>query len=127
MLNIITLQGRLVREPEIKLTTSGVKLCRFTIACQRNRKEKDGSKTSDFIDCTAWSHTADFVEKYFHKGDMCIIDGSLETNTYQNGDGKNVKSYSVFVNGVNFAGALQTSKSEIAPAGVEDGGLPFEV
>lgn len=114
-MNNVSLTGRLVRDPEIKSTQSGVNVASFTIAVDRPyQKGKD--KEADFIGCTAWRGTADFIGKYFHKGDPIEIVGSLRTRTYDDKSG--VKHYvtEVLVNNVSFT----QSKRNGIEAGTEN-------
>ena len=67
MLNRITVMGRLVRDPELRHTQSGIPVCSITIACDRDYKDADGSKSTDFIDIVAWRNTAEFISKYRHR------------------------------------------------------------
>lgn len=104
MFNKVILVGRLVADPELRQTQSGVAYCRFRIAVDRRYKTKDGETQTDFINIQAWQKTAEFVCKYFSKGSPIIIDGELQNNNYeQNG----VKHYSFVVNAssVGFAGS----------------------
>ena len=78
MLNRITVMGRLVRDPELRHTQSGIPVCSITIACDRDYKDADGSKSTDFIDIVAWRNTAEFISKYLSKGRMAVIDGRLQ-------------------------------------------------
>lgn len=97
MLNRVILMGRLTADPELKKTNSGTCCCQFTIAVSRNFADKStGEYLSDFINCTAWNKTAEFVNKYFSKGKMIIVEGSLRNNNYTDSSG--VKHYTYFVN-----------------------------
>ena len=88
MLNKTFLQGRLVADPELRHTTSGVAAATFRLAVDRDFKNKDtGERQADFITCVAWRQTALFVEKYFSKGRMAIVEGKLQTRTYDDKDG----------------------------------------
>ena len=88
MLNKTFLQGRLVADPELRHTTSGVAAATFRLAVDRDFKNKDtGERQADFISCVAWRQTALFVEKYFSKGRMAIVEGKLQTRTYDDKDG----------------------------------------
>ena len=86
MLNRVVLMGRLVREPELRNTSSNTPVTSFTIACERDFKGNDGEKVTDFIDCVAWRGTAEFVGKYFSKGRMIVVDGSLQTRKWEDKD-----------------------------------------
>ena len=88
MLNKTILQGRLVADPELRHTASGVAVATFRLAVDRDFKNKDtGERQADFITCVAWRQTALFVEKYFSKGRMAIVEGKLQTRTYDDKDG----------------------------------------
>lgn len=83
MLNKIVLMGRLVRDPELRSTPSGVAVANFTMAVDRDFKNKDtGEKETDFINIQAWRGTAEFVSKYFTKGRMAIVEGRLQMRNY---------------------------------------------
>ena len=97
-LNKIILMGRITADPEIKKTQSDISVCRFTVAVNRRDKEK----TTDFIECSAFRNTADFIGKYFRKGSAIIVCGSLQTNNFTDKDGNKRKSYSVIADEVQF-------------------------
>ncbi len=94
MLNKVILMGRLVADPEFRQTTSGVPVCRFTVAIDRPVR-KDQERQTDFIDVTAWRTNAEFVSRYFTKGKMIIVEGSLHKDAYTANDGS--KRYSTYV------------------------------
>lgn len=73
MLNTITIMGRLTRDPELRRTSSGVAVVSFTLACERDFAPQGADKETDFIDVCAWRYTAEFVEKYFSKGQMAVV------------------------------------------------------
>ena len=88
MLNKIVLMGRLTRDPELRRTDSGIAVASFTLACDRDYSGKDGAeKQTDFVDIVAWRHTAEFVSKYFSKGRLIGIDGSIQTRNYEDKNG----------------------------------------
>lgn len=106
-MNKVILCGRLTADPELRQTQSGVSCCRFNIAVDRKFANKEtGEREADFISCQAWRNTADFVSRYFTKGKMIIVEGSLRTSTYQDKKYPDVKHYAtdVFVDNVEFAG-----------------------
>lgn len=105
MLNCIVLQGRLVADPELRQTQQGTQVAGFRIACDRNFSRQGEQRQADFFSISAWRNTADFVCKYFHKGDMILVEGRLQTRTYADRDtGKNITAYEVVANNVNFCG-----------------------
>ena len=87
MLNKVVLMGRLTAQPELKATGSGVSVLSFTIAVERNFKPQGGERMSDFINCVAWRQTADFISKYFVKGQLIAVEGSLQTRSYDDKTG----------------------------------------
>ena len=89
MLNVVALMGRLVRDPELKTTQSGNSVCAFSIACDRSYTAKDEERKADFFTITAWRQTAEFICKYFQKGSLIAIEGSLQTRQYQDKNGNN--------------------------------------
>lgn len=104
-LNRVTLQGRLVADPEIRSTQSGIAVASFRIAVERYFKDKEtGERKADFFNVTAWRGTADFVCKYFHKGDQIVVDGKLQNNEYTDKDGNNRVSTQVILESAYFCG-----------------------
>lgn len=105
MLNVVAIMGRLVRDPELKTTQQGTSVCSFTIACDRNFAQKGEERKADFITVTAWRQTAEFVCKYFSKGSLIAVEGSLQTRQYQDKSGSNRTAVEVVANHVSFTGA----------------------
>lgn len=105
-MNNVTLMGRLVADPELRQTQSGISACRFTLAVNRKVKNKNGEYDADFISCVAWRQTAEFVSKYFSKGSMIAVSGSLRTGKYQDRNHSDVTHYTtdVYVDNVEFTG-----------------------
>jgi single-strand DNA-binding protein len=87
MLNNVVLIGRLVRDPELRTTTTGKSVCSFSIAVQKRFKPTDGSADADFFNITAWNKDAEYVENYLTKGRLIAIQGRLQTRKYQASDG----------------------------------------
>lgn len=102
-MNNICITGRLTTSPEIKTTTSGVSVCSVSIAVDRDYKV-NGEKATDFIPCIFWRGTAEFIGKYFKKGDMIAVVGSLESRKYKDKDGNNRTVWEVKADKVNFCG-----------------------
>lgn len=100
MLNIVALQGRLAADPEQRTTQTGTPVCSFTLAVQRNIKSGDEYPT-DWIDCVAWKGTAEFICKYFQKGQLMAVNGSLQTRSYEK-DGVKRKTTQVVVQSAYF-------------------------
>ena len=102
MLNCVALMGRIVANPELKQTQSGIAVTSFTIACDRSYCKANEERQADFITIVAWRKTAEFVCKYFQKGSLIAIDGSIQTRKYTDRDGKNRTAFEVVANNVNF-------------------------
>lgn len=111
MLNKIILMGRMVRDPELNQTNSGIAVCKFTVAVNRPY-QKDKEKQADFINVTAWRGTAEFVSKYFNKGSIIIVEGKLQNNDYTDKDGVKHYSMQVMADGVNFGGSKSDNTSQ---------------
>ena len=137
MLNTITICGRICNELELKTTPSGVEVISFAVACERDFKDKDGNKQTDFIDVVAFRNTAVFLNNYFAKGRMIIVDGKLQTRNWEDKNGNKRKAVEIVADNVYFAdsktecGANQTmAQRNSAPDAPEfedydDGDLPF--
>lgn len=116
MLNRITLMGRLTRDPELKETPSGVSVCSFSLACERDFKDKStGEKATDFIDCVAWRNTAEFVCKYFAKGRMAVVDGRLQIRPYTDKEGNKRRAAEIVVTNVYFGDSKPKSEDNGEP------------
>ena len=103
MLNRIIIMGRLVRDPELRATQSGTSVTSFTLAVDRDFKDKDsGEKGVDFIDVVAWRATAEFVCKYFAKGRMAIAEGRLQIREWKDKDGNNRRTAEIVAENVYF-------------------------
>ena len=111
MLNRCILMGRLCADPEMKQTASGVPCCHFRIAVNR-KKQKDGTQEADFINCTAWRSTAEFVCRYFSKGGMIIVEGELRNNDYTDGSGVKHYSMEVLCNEVGFGESKKAAEGQ---------------
>ena len=113
MLNHITIMGRLTRDPEIRRTGSGVAVTSFTIACDRDFGQ-NGEKETDFIDITAWRHTAEFVSKYFTKGRMAVISGRLQIRKWEDKNGNKRNSAEVVADNVYFGDSKQNDSNSFS-------------
>lgn len=109
MINNVVIMGRLTFEPELRATPSGVAVVRIQIAVDRQYQAKGEERKADFIDITAWRQTADFISRYFHKGDMNAVEGSIQTENFTDKDGKKRKSVTVVANNVSFCGSKAKS------------------
>lgn len=133
-INNVVLTGRLSRDPEIKHTQSGVSVCNFCIAVDRQYKSGE-EKICDFINCVAWRGTADFVSKWFHKGEGIGVTGSIQTRKWVTDGGENRYATEVLCQQVSFlegkknaAEATQTpmdGNQNFSEVTEEDESLPF--
>lgn len=102
MLNVVVLMGRLVSDPELRHTPNDVPVTSFTIAVNRRFSKPGEERQTDFIDIVAWRQTADFICKYFRKGQMIAIEGSIQTRIYQDKDGNKRKAFEIIANNAQF-------------------------
>ncbi|MDE6767114.1 MAG: single-stranded DNA-binding protein, partial [Eubacterium sp.] len=109
MINMVALMGRLTYEPELRTTSSGISFLRFQVACDRNFQSQGQERQADFIDCIAWRQKAEFISRYFHKGSMIAVEGSIQTSNYTDKDGNNRKQVEVVANNVSFCGSKAES------------------
>ena len=113
MLNHIVTMGRLVRDPELRHTQSGLAVTSFTIACDRDFKDKaTGERATDFIDIVAWRNTAEFVSNYFSKGRMTVVDGRLQLRDWVDRDGNCRRSAEIVADSVRFGDSRPQSRPE---------------
>lgn len=118
MLNIIVVMGRLTRDPELRRTQNGTAVTSFTLACDRDFKNADGTKETDFIDVVAWKGTAEMAAKYFTKGRMAAVKGRLQFRDWQDRDGNNRRSAEVIAESVFFADSKPSGAAVPASGGV---------
>lgn len=110
-MNKSIIMGRLTSDPELRQTQSGIATCRFTVAVNRRFKNANGEYDADFISCVAWRQTAEFVSRYFSKGSMICVEGSLRTGSYQDRNHSDVTHYTtdLYVDNVEFCGSKQNN------------------
>ena len=108
-MNKVTLIGRITAEPQLKLTNNGQKVCRFSLAVNRQFKNADGERKADFINCMAWQQRADLINNYVHKGDLIAIEGRIQVSSYIATDGTKRYSTDVIVEQIEF---LSSKKAE---------------
>ena len=138
-MNKVELVGRLVKDPEVKLTSNQTKFCSFTIAVDRRYKDANGQRQADFISCVAWKQTAEFIQKYFHKGNRIGICGSIQTRNYDDQNGQKHFITEVLVEEAEFVESQQAAQPQATveaeasqqvvqeePEGIQ-GELPFEI
>lgn len=102
MLNKIFIMGRLTKNPELRRTNSGTAVTSFTLAVDRDFKNADGTKETDFVDCVAWRSTAEFAAKYFTKGRMAVVEGKLQIRDWQDKDGNKRRNAEVIADNLYF-------------------------
>lgn len=120
MLNQISVQGRIVRDPELRRTASGKAVTSFTLACDRDFKnQQTGEKEVDFIECVAWGGTAEMVEKYFHKGQMAVATGRLQLRDWTDKNGQKRRQAEILVNNIYFCGSKESGTQ--ASSGADNG------
>lgn len=107
MLNKVILMGRIAQNLEVKQTQSGVAVLTFNLAVERSYAKQSEERETDFISCVAWRQQAEFISKYFAKGRMIAIEGSLRTRTYDDKNGTKHYVTEVYVDGVSFTGETQ--------------------
>lgn len=123
MLNVVAIMGRLARDPELRQTTSGKSVATFTIACDHSKKD------TDWIPVTAWERTAEFICKYFQKGSLIILDGRLQSRSYQDRNGNNRTAIEVVANNVSFGGKNEQPKTARSEPDVQvsDSGQEYDM
>ena len=132
-MNKVFLIGRLTRDPELSVVSTGVSLCRFTIAVSRRYANADGTRETDFFNCVAWRGLADNCAKFLKKGSQIAVSGSIQTRSYENKEGIKVNTFDIVAEDVEFlttkaeSDAMKSEKDSTV-AGlqpVEDDDLPF--
>ena len=128
MLNHIDIMGRLTRDPELRFTQSQKPVASFTLAVDRDFG--GDNKETDFIDCVAWNKTAEFVSKYFVKGQQAVVSGSLQMRDWTDRDGNKRRNAEVIVSGIYFADSKKTEgavlqRPQFVKVDEDDGELPF--
>lgn len=138
MLNRVIITGRLTKDPELKRTGSGTAVTSFTVACERDFKDQNGKKETDFLDVVVWRNTAEFVSKYFSKGRMITVDGRLQIRNWKDQNGNNRKNTEIVAENIYFGDSkkeryaernevpdVPIAEPEFAEIKDEDGELPF--
>ena len=111
MLNHITLMGRLVRDPELRRTGTGIAVASFTVAVDRDFSGRDGGeRETDFIDCVAWRQTGEFISKYFTKGSMIVVSGRLQIRSWTDKEGNKRRTAEVVADNVYFGESKRSSE-----------------
>lgn len=136
-MNNVQLVGRFTRDPEVRYSTGerSIAIARFTLAIDRRFKSEEGNQTADFISCVAFGKTAEFIEKYFYKGQRIGLVGRIQTGSYTNQEGKMVYTTDVVAEAVEFVESKNQNRDLNSagandefmriPDDVDDDGLPF--
>lgn len=109
MLNVVALNGRLTADPELRHTQNDTPVTSFTLAVDRSYVRQGEERQADFIDIVCWRSTAEFVSKYFRKGQLVAVEGSIQTRTYTDSQGNKRKVVEVLANQVHFAEPKRSS------------------
>jgi single-strand DNA-binding protein len=128
MINRVVLIGRLTRDPELRYTTTGVAVCRFNVAVNRNYLNQHGEREADFINIVSWRGLAENCANYLRKGSLVGIDGRLQTGKYENKEGRIVYTTDVVAEDVRFLEPKKSKVSSTVPSDDPFGGEgdPFE-
>ncbi len=123
MLNNIVIMGQLTRDPELRRTSSGVAVASFTLACERDFAPQGEARGTDFIDIVAWRYTAEFVEKYFSKGQMAVVSGRLQIRNWEDKEGNKRRSAEILADHVYFGEAKRDKTTQGEPQYDPQGGF----
>lgn len=122
MLNVAVIMGRLVATPELRTTPSGVSVCSFRVAVDRAYSSRDGGeRQTDFIDVVSWRNTAEFVCRYFQKGQMIAVNGRIQTRNYEDKQGNRRTAVEIVADNVNFCGSKRESGGDESYGGYGSG------
>ena len=130
MLNKIVIQGRLTKDPELRRTQSGTAVASATVAVDRDFKNQDGNRDTDFIPIVAWKGTGEMLAKYFSKGRMIVVEGRLQLRDWTDNDGNKRRTAEIVANSVYFGDSKRDGGETVEPKGgfseIEDAGdFPF--
>lgn len=117
MLNHIVIMGRLTRAPELRKTQSGTPVASFTLACERDFAAQGEARGTDFIDIVAWRYTAEFVEKYFSKGQMAVVTGRLQIRNWEDKEGNKRRSAEILADHIYFGEGKKDRAETYEPQG----------
>ena len=123
MLNVAIIMGRLTADPELRTTASGVAVTTFSVAVDRRFQRQGEEKQTDFINVVAWRQTAEFVSRYFHRGSMIAVRGSIQQRNYEDKNGNKRTATEIIAEEAFFGGSKSTGKAEEKPAESEQGGF----
>lgn len=115
MLNTATIMGRLTADPELKATGSGINVCSFRVAVERDTKPENGKRPCDFISVVAWREKAEFVSRYFRKGNMIVVQGSIQVRSYEDKNGVKREAVEIVADKVHFGGSKNDGQRDEPP------------
>lgn len=116
MLNHVTVMGRLVADPEMRTTPSGVPVCNIRLACDRDYKDKaTGERETDWLNVTAWRGTAEYINQYFTKGRMIVVSGRIQTRNYTDKDGNKRTATDIVAENAYFADSKRDGAAQADP------------
>ena len=117
MLNCAVIMGRLTADPELRTTGNGISVTSFSVAVDRNYQRAGQERQTDFINVVAWRQTAEFVSRYFRKGQMIAVQGSIQTRNYEDRNGNKRTAVEIVADNVSFCGSKAETGASTAPAG----------
>lgn len=127
MLNSVAVVGRLTSDPELRTTATGTNVTTFTLAVNRDYVKKGEQRQADFLDCVAWSNTAELICRYMKKGNQIAVSGSIQTRSFEDKEGKKRKITEILVNSVTFLPPYEAKKEDDVPlVEIADEDLPFD-
>ncbi len=112
MINCAVIMGRLVADPELRTTTGGISVTSFCVAVDRNYVKPGEERQADFINVVAWRQTADFVTRYFRKGSMIAVQGSIQTRSYEDRTGAKRTAVEIVADNVSFCGSKSSDSAQ---------------
>ena len=122
MLNSVNLIGRFTRDPELRSTPNGVSTCSFTIAVDRNFVRQGEERKADFINCVAWRQTAELISRFFKKGNLIALEGSIQTRNWDDNEGKRHYATEVVVDRIHFVESRSSREGQGGGSGYDNGG-----
>lgn len=123
-MNSVNLIGRFTRDPELRSTEKGTSVCSFSLAVQRSFKNNEGEYEADFINCVAWKNSAEFISKYFKKGQQIGVQGELQTRKWSDDEGKTRYATEVIVRNTTFVGKSENGNAALNSSEEDFGDLP---
>ena len=124
-MNRIVISGNICNDLEIK-TSGETKILNFTVAVRRRFKDKDGEYPTDFIRCVSFNNQCEFISKYFEKGSPILVEGNLQTSTYETEQGEKRSSFNLVVENVDFFGGKKQETSSDFEQTMNENGIEFE-